>query len=206
MNQSDFAKLHGVSRKTVTGWKARGWLVFTGDDIDVEASNHLLERYRKTVTRPTLKGVKNSEGNSQGNKEGNKQGNRQGNRAKGNNPREESPAKIAERMISERGATMSRDEALTMKENYFAMLAQLEYDVKAGRLLPWQDMIDIVAQEYARMRTRLIALAPEHGPRLRALASSASDAEFVSDLQELIYEALNELGLDNRENPATEVQ
>ncbi|ARZ01757.1 hypothetical protein [Yersinia ruckeri] len=38
MNQSDFAKLHDVSRKTVTTWKARGWLVLAGDDIDVEAS------------------------------------------------------------------------------------------------------------------------------------------------------------------------
>lgn len=52
MNQSDFAKLHGVSRKTVTTWKARGWLVLAGDDIDVKASNANIERFRKTVTRP----------------------------------------------------------------------------------------------------------------------------------------------------------
>ncbi len=55
MNQSDFAKLHGVSRKTVTSWKARGWLVLAGDDIDVEASNANIERFRKTVTRPEKK-------------------------------------------------------------------------------------------------------------------------------------------------------
>lgn len=196
MNQSDFAKLHGVSRKTVTGWKARGWLVFTGDDIDVEASNRLLERYRKTVTRPSLKLVKNDKGNNQGNKQGNRSGNSQGNRIRGNSQREESPAKIAERMISEQGATMTRDEALTMKENYFALLAQLDYDVKAGKLLPWQDMIDIVAQEYTRMRTRLTALAPEHGPRLHSLAHTADVAAFVAAVQELIYEALYELGAD----------
>ena len=39
MNQSDFARLHGVSRKTVTMWKSRGWLIMSGDDIDVAASN-----------------------------------------------------------------------------------------------------------------------------------------------------------------------
>lgn len=55
MNQSDFAKLHNVSRKTVTAWKARGWLVLAGDDIDVEASNANIERFRKTVTRPEKK-------------------------------------------------------------------------------------------------------------------------------------------------------
>ena len=51
MNQAEFAKLHGVSRKTVTAWKARGWLVLDGEDIDVDASNERIRRYRKTVTR-----------------------------------------------------------------------------------------------------------------------------------------------------------
>ncbi|EAA8358605.1 RNA polymerase subunit sigma-70, partial [Salmonella enterica subsp. enterica serovar Poona] len=54
--------------------------------------------------------------------------------------------------------------------------------------------------------TRLIALAPEHGPRLRALASTMDDAEFVAALQELIYEALNELAIDSKDSSATTVQ
>lgn len=202
MNQSEFAKLHGVSRKTVTTWKARGWLVLDGDEIDVDASNAMIERYRKTVTPDEKKLA----AGSQGNKKGNTSGNKRGNTGKGNKSRDESPAAIAERMIAESGATMTRDEALTMKENYFALHAQLDYDVKAGKLLPWQDMVDEVAQEYARMRTRLIALAPEHGPRLRALASTTDDTEFVAALQELIYEALNELAIDSKDGPATTVQ
>lgn len=202
MNQSEFAKLHGVSRKTVTTWKARGWLVLDGDEIDVDASNAMIERYRKTVTPDEKKLA----AGSQGNKKGNTSGNKRGNTGKGNKSRDESPAAIAERMIAESGATMTRDEALTMKENYFALHAQLDYDIKAGKLLPWQDMVDEVAQEYARMRTRLIALAPEHGPRLRALASTTDDAEFVAALQELIYEALNELAIDSKDGPATTIQ
>lgn len=55
MNQADFARLHDVSRKTVTQWKARGWLVMNGEDVDVEASNANLEMYRKTVTRSEKK-------------------------------------------------------------------------------------------------------------------------------------------------------
>lgn len=55
MKQADFARLHGVSRKTVTQWKARGWLVMDGDEIDVEASNANIEQYRKTVTRSEKK-------------------------------------------------------------------------------------------------------------------------------------------------------
>ncbi len=202
MNQSEFAKLHGVSRKTVTQWKARGWLVLDGEEIDVDASNALIERYRKSVTHSEKK----SQGNSQGNKKGNTSGRQAGNTRQGNSQRDASPAEIAERMIAAQGVTMSRDEALTMKENYFALLAQLEYDVKAGKLLPWQDMIDEVAQEYGRMRTRLIALAPEHGPRLRAAALASDDAGFVAALQELIYEALNELAIDSKARPATAIQ
>ncbi|PHM60654.1 DNA-directed RNA polymerase sigma-70 factor [Xenorhabdus stockiae] len=188
MNQSEFAKLHGVSRKTVTTWKARGWLVMTDDDIDVEASNANIERYRKTVTRREKKAKGNTQGNNKGNKSGNKQGNR---------PEVDTPAKIVERILTERGADMTLDEARTMKENYLALLTQHEYDLKSGQVLPWQDMIDAVRQQYARLRTRLIAIAPEHGPRLRALATTSTDTEFVAALQEIIYEAMEELSLDH---------
>ncbi|MCC8466674.1 RNA polymerase subunit sigma-70 [Photorhabdus bodei] len=186
MNQSEFAKLHGVSRKTVTQWKARGWLVLDGDDIDVDASNANVERYRKSVTRPDKKTT------------GNKQGNKSGNRSQGNKSdsgRTESPTKIVERMIAEKGATMTLDEARTLKENFLALLTQLEYEIKSGQVLPYKDMIEAVGQEYSRMRTRLIAIAPEHGPRLRVLASTTND--FVQALQEVVYEAMEELSLDD---------
>jgi len=195
MNQSDFAKLHGVSRKTVTTWKARGWLVLVDDDIDVDASNANIERYRKTVTRPEKKNDKNVAGNKQGNKQGNKsKGNNSGNRSAID--QDESPTKIVERMIASSGATLTLDEARTLKENFLALLTQLEYEIKSGQVLPYKDMIAEVGQEYSRMRTRLIAIAPEHGPRLRVLASTTNDAEFVSALQEVVHEAMEELSLD----------
>ncbi|MEC5343671.1 RNA polymerase subunit sigma-70 [Brenneria populi] len=196
MNQSDFAKLHGVSRKTVTAWKARGWLVLDGEEIDVDASNSNIERFRKTVTRPEKKPVGNTKGNKKGNNQGNKSGNKQGNTVEGNKSPEDTPAKIVERMIAERGVTMTLDEARTMKENFLALLTQLEYDIKSGQVLPYQDMIDAVRKEYSRMRTRLIAIAPEHGPRLRVLASTSTDAEFVQALQEVVHEAMEELSID----------
>ncbi|EHD21310.1 MULTISPECIES: hypothetical protein [Brenneria] len=196
MNQSDFAKLHGVSRKTVTAWKARGWLVLDGEEIDVEASNANIERFRKTVTRPVKKPAGNNQGNKSGNKKGNTRGNKKGNIAEGNKLPEDTPAKIVERMIAERGVAMTLDEARTMKENFLALLTQLEYDIKSGQVLPYQDMIDAVRKEYSRMRTRLIAIAPEHGPRLRVLGSTSTDAEFVQALQEVVHEAMEELSID----------
>ncbi|PTA73124.1 RNA polymerase subunit sigma-70, partial [Serratia sp. Nf2] len=176
-------------------WKARGWLVLAGDDIDVEASNANIERFRKTVTRPEKKPA----GNKQSNKTGNRSsGNKSGN--KNDKDLAESPTKTVERMIAEHGVTMTLDEARQMKENFLALLTQLEYDIKSGQVLPYKDMIEAVGNEYARMRTRLIAIAPEHGPRLRVLASTTNDAEFVQALQEVVYEAMEELSLDADNN------
>lgn len=191
MNQSDFAKLHSVSRKTVTTWKARGWLVLDGDDIDVDASNANLDRYRKTVSQP----AKKTAGNTQGNKQGNSAaGNKSVNKKQNDSP--EPTTKVIERLIAKNGVTMTRDEALTMKENFLALLTKLEHDIKSGQVLPYKEMVEAVGKEYSRMRTRLIAIAPEHGPRLRVLASTTNDAEFVQALQEVVYEAMEELSLD----------
>ncbi|MFW5406258.1 hypothetical protein [Pectobacterium carotovorum] len=103
-------------------------------------------------------------------------------------------------MIAENGVTMTRDEALTMKENFLALLTKLEHDIKSGQVLPYKYMIEAVGKEYSRIRTRLIAIAPEHGPRLRGLASTTNDAEFVQALQEVVYEAMEELSLDADNN------
>lgn len=164
----------------MTAWKARGWLVMEGDEVDVDASNKNIERYRKTVTR------------SVGNKSGNKaQGNKKSN--------SETPSQAAERLISEQGAQLNYDEARTLKENYFALLAKLEYEEKSGQLMPYADMLNDVSNEYARVRTRLLAIAPEHGPRLRQIGMVGDDAQYVEALQEVICEAMNELTIDKRE-------
>ncbi len=57
-------------------------------------------------------------------------------------------------------------------------------------------MLDAVANEYAAMRTKLIAIGPEHGPRLRAIAATTDDAGFVAALQDVIHEAMEELTRD----------
>ena len=44
--QSDFARDHGVSRKTVTIWKSDGRLVMVGANVDVAASNLILQQAR----------------------------------------------------------------------------------------------------------------------------------------------------------------
>lgn len=109
----------------------------------------------------------------------------------------------AARLIAEYGATLTLDEARRVKANFHAKLTQLEYEQKAGLLLPFDDMLHKVGEEYARMRTRLIAIPPEHGPRLKLLALTSDDTEFVAALQDVIYEAMEELSADGSHNPAS---
>lgn len=124
MNQAEFARRHGVSRKTVTQWKERGWLVMNGREIDVDASEAMLEKYRKTVIREDvlpeeerLPRTDDDEYQDDGGGE------------------DMSPDKVAERIMLATGATMSLDEARRVKENYLALLTKLEYQQKEGELV-----------------------------------------------------------------------
>jgi len=179
MNQAKFAELHGVSRKTVTKWKERGWLVFDGDLVDVEQSNALLKKYRRDGVAIT---VTPAEGNARGNTavEVTKQAG-------------ESFEQAAVRVLAANGADMDYDEARRVKENYLALLNQLEYDEKAGAVVDVTEVATAVGTEYAKVRTRLLAIPAEQAPRLHRLKTVV---EVQDALQEIIIEALSELTRD----------
>lgn len=176
MKQSAFAELHGVSRKTVTMWKQRGWLVFQGNEVDVDASNALIKRYRRdgieTVT--------------QSGKPGNKP------KTAAALPGEKIESAV-ERILLSSGATMDIDEARRVKENYLALLNQLEYDQKAGAVVLVAEVAKAVGEEYAKVRTRLLAIPAEQAPRLHRYKTVN---EVQDALQEIITEALEELTRD----------
>lgn len=112
-------------------------------------------------------------------------------------------ADVADRLVREYGANLTLDEARTVKANFHAKLVQLDYEQKAGRLLPFDDMLQLIGDEYGRIRTRLNAIAPEHGPRLRLLALTSDDKEFTAALEDIIREAMEELSADTREQPSS---
>ena len=176
MKQSEFAALHGVSRKTVTLWKQRGWIVLQGNEVDVDASNALIKRYRRDgIERVT-------------------QCNKQGNKQKGATvlPGERIEA-AAERILLQSGADMDIDEARRVKENYLALLNQLDYDQKAGAVVLVAEVAKAVGEEYAKVRTRLMAIPSEQAPRIVRLKAVT---EVQDCLQEIITEALEELTRD----------
>ena len=181
VSQAEYARLRGVSKKTVTKWKQEGKLVLAGDGIDVEASDAYLKKYR----RDGLKG--NAKGNDLGN-EGNALPSALPVIAAG-----ETGEQAAIRILTTEGADMTLEEARRVKENYLALLGQLEYDQKSGLVVLVADVAQAVGSEYAKVRTRLLSIPAEQAPRIHRLKTVT---EVQDALQELITDALEELTKD----------
>ena len=167
-SQAEFARMHGVSKKSVTGWKARGWLVMDGKGVDVEASNEVLKKYRRDGLPVTQAG--NDEVTVERHDD-------------------ETAAEAAERIVLSL-SPHSYDEARRIKENYLALLNQLEYDQKSGAVVAVTDVAGAVGATLAKVRTRLLAIPAEQAPRVHRVKTVA---EVQDLLQELITEALEEL-------------
>lgn len=105
----------------------------------------------------------------------------------------ENPAEAAERIVAAGGATMDLGEAERVKENYLALLRQLEYDQKSGAVVPVSEVSAAVADEYAKVRTRLLAIPAEQAPRLHRCKTVV---EVQEALRSIITEALEELSCD----------
>lgn len=191
MKQSGFAALHGVSRKTVTKWKEKGWLVFQADQVDVDASNARLKKYRtagaEVEEKPVTPGIS---------------GNKSGNKIKPVTPIAIEPNETIDqavgRIMLATGADWDIEEAKRVKENYLALLNQLKYDIESGLVVMAADVARVVGEEYAKVRTRLLAIPAEQAPRLHRLKSVT---EMQDALQELITEALEELTKDGASKP-----
>ncbi|WP_353191399.1 hypothetical protein [Pandoraea pnomenusa] len=191
MKQSAFAELHSVSRKTVTKWKERGWLVFSGDEVDVDASNALLKKYRRDGIPAVTQSVTQR---AQGNKR------KSVTEAATDAPlgSGESADAGAERILSGNVELLDFDAARCFKENYLGLKAQLEYDRDSGQVVDVAEVAKAVGSEYAKVRTRLLSIPAEQAPRLHRCKTPA---ELQDMLQEIITEALEELTRDGAGNP-----
>ena len=185
MNQSEFATLHGVSRKTVTKWKERGWLVFAGDEVDVEASNKLLKRYRRdgvpAVTEPAAKAPR-----------GKRQPVTQA--AKGVTLEAgESAGDAAKQILSGNVELMDFDEARCFKENYLGLMAQLEYERKSGSLVELDTATAILFEEFRAQRDAWLNWPTRVGPILAADLGVEAD-RVVEALTAHVHKQIAQLG------------
>ena len=192
MNQSDFARLHGVSRKTVTMWKSRGWLIMSGDDIDVSASNAQLEKYRKTINRTGKENKvvpikKNSMPSPSQEEEVDE----------GGDPSLES---IARELLLENGAELSLDEARHIKENYLALLTKLEFQQKDGQLIEMTIAEEVLFNAFRQQRDAWLNWPSRAAPLMAADLGVPAD-RMTEVLIEHVHKHISVLG-EPEFNPA----
>jgi len=188
VTQAEFARQRGVSRKTVTDWKAKGLLSMTPDGlVKVEESEWLLadrpQTYRGGATKsdtparpapkPALVAAEPGE----------------------------TPEQAAERIVVHEGsAPYAHAEAVRIKENYLALLRQLEFDLKSGAVVPIDVVIAVLVEQLAKVRNKVLGIGVRVAPRAAVLKSAQEvkalfDAEAALVLEELTLDG-EDLGLD----------
>jgi hypothetical protein len=108
--------------------------------------------------------------------------------------KDETPEDAADRIVNDEGrAPHSLAEAERIKENYLAMLRQLEYDQKSGAVVAVDDVAQAVAGEYAVVRNRLLSIPAEVAPRVAILKSAEEVQVFLA---KEVAKVLDELAAD----------
>lgn len=161
---AEFARRRGVSRKTTTTWKQRGWLVMTDDgQVDVAGSTNLLNQ------RPAVyRGGHTNRDSTNGGAE----------------------MEAAREQLRHDDSAMTHAEALRVKEVYLAKLRKLEFETESGRLVPCDQVEKAWGQLIANARKHLLAIPTKLAERI-LLAKTPADAERI--LRDEIYAALTEL-------------
>lgn len=103
---------------------------------------------------------------------------------------DETLSQAAERIIAATGPTMSQAEAERVKENYLALLRQLEYDTKAGAVVEVPQVAKLFGEACSKVRTKLLAIPAEQAPAVHRCQTVAEVQALLSDI---ITEALEEL-------------
>ena len=90
-------------------------------------------------------------------------------------------------------APYSTKEAIRIEKNYAALSRKLDYDLKAGTVVESAKVVETVGEEYARVRTKLLAMAAEKAPSLHRCKTVA---EVQDRLTTLVTRVLAELTAD----------
>lgn len=90
-------------------------------------------------------------------------------------------------------AKWTKAEAERVKENYAALLKQLEYDRESGLVVEIDDVAIAIAGEYAIVRNKLLDVGTKVAPKAAVLKSAE---EIKALIDAAVVEALEELTID----------
>jgi hypothetical protein len=113
---------------------------------------------------------------------------------------EKTPDEIARQtVIIEGDAPHSKAEAERIKENYLALLRKIEYDRESQKVAPISEVVQAVADEYAKVRGRLLNISSRVSPRAAVLRTPEQVKALID---EEVVLALDELTLDGYDSGA----
>lgn len=185
VSQAEFARLRGVSKPTVTAWKAKGFLSMTPDGrVKVEESEWLLA-HRPQVYRGGAASVPPAARTASTKPEEPKP------RPAAPLDDQAEPAAILTKSLAEIAEALgwTTAEAQRVKEVYLALLRRQEYEVAQGKLVDIEAVGVLVERANSVVRERLLGIPGKLGAKLVGL----DRAEITAALQAEIVEALNEL-------------
>ena len=162
LSQADFARKHGVSPKTVTAWKHRGYLVLGPDQkrVDVEETEKLL------ATRTG-----------------------RGGRLKGPAIIDAPLAGVSDAPDASDPETWSLHEAARRERVAVARLRELELAREAGLVVPIADVTGAVRAEYHIVRTALLGIPSKLAHRLAvATTPEACGALLDTEIRQILTE------------------
>lgn len=111
---------------------------------------------------------------------------------------DETAEQAADRIVNIEGrAPFSKAEAERIKENYLALLRQLEYDRESGSVVAVSDVVQAVVGEYALVRNRLLNIASRVSPRAAVLRSAEEVKALIDEEVALVLEELTIDGNDS---------
>lgn len=174
VTQKEFAEICGVSKAAVTKWKSKGLLVFGENNlVNVAATQEKLENRPAKYRGGTAKTFANND----------------------NDVSEPDGFEDDDSTLEEiDDDNISHAEATRRKEVYLARCQRIKYEKEIGKLVDADAAAQVVANEYAKVRSKILAIPTRTATRLSVMKNPA---EIKRYLDEEIADALNELTFDD---------
>lgn len=174
VTQKEFAEICGVSKAAVTKWKSKGLLVFGENNlVNVSATQEKLENRPAKYRGGTAKTFSDSN----------------------NYFSEPDDFEDDDSMPEENDDdNISHAEATRRKEIYLARCQRIKYEKEIGKLVDVDAAAQVVANEYAKVRSKILAIPTRTATRLSVMKNPA---EIKRYLDAEITEVLNELTFDD---------
>ena len=184
MNRIEYARHAGVDRKTISRWiKAGKYIVLSGDDIDVEASDRAIALWRDSTDGRTKNAAKPCHST-------------QPEPAHEDETSDSSPENaddFVKAFMLANGANMSKEEASRVKENYLALLTKLEFQQKDGQLVELEQAEKVLFDCFRAQRDSWLNWPSRVAPLMAADLDVPAD-RMTEVLAEHVHKHITSLG------------